>query len=113
MYSATLIIKYLLDFSHYIYSGIVSTFSWCCSSPNPYKFPPFCPDYLTDDLLNKKNDNIPLKKVVVEQPTSSQEELSSNNILNSVNQDISSKQTENETETENENEWDIISDNST
>lgn len=110
MYSVTLIMKYLIDFSQYVYNGLVSTFSWCCSSPSPYKFPPFCPDYLSDELLNKKNDNIPLKEVVVKQPSLSQEELSNDNVLNSVKEDISLRETEKETE--NENEWDIISDNS-
>ena len=107
MYTATLIMKYLMDFSQYVYNGIVSTFSWCCSSPSPYKFPPFCPDYLSDELLNKKNDNIPLKEVVVEQPSSSQEELSNEQVLNTVSEDIPAN------ENQNENEWDIISDNST
>ena len=104
MYTVALIMKYLINFSERIYNGIKNTFSWCCSYPSPYKFPPFCPDYLNEDLLLKKNDANRLEEVVVEQPQPLNDHTNVNETADFV---------ENKVEHENENEWDIISDNST
>ena len=68
MYSAAILFKYLMEFTNYIYSGIVNTFSWCgdLKEECPAPFPPFCPQ------LNKKEEKIELENLkeifIEEQP---------------------------------------------
>lgn len=90
MYSTAILFKYLMEFTNYIYTGIINTFSWCKDINNecPAPFPPFCPQHSKE----KDEDKDELKGILIEEQPKEQPKQQP-------------KRKKSETD------WDIISDN--